>query len=259
MPSPRIGHSGTNVVETRKILAQAISCVCVMCQWTHSSLLMKLHWASQHGPITETHPNGCCQQRVYFGGILSYYGIFAEEAPLSHVATKLIMARCHRVRIMMDAWSLKDCTWWRNNVKYLSILPTLCVEDPLVDAPLRGGMWGSWYSLQWCHNEPSDVSNHQPHDCLLNCLFRRRSKKTSKLRTTGLCEGNSPVTGKFPAHKGPATRKMFPFDDVIMFRTTKAWTCFLHRWPFVRRIHRPSVDSPHKGPVTRIQFVENRR
>ena len=35
--------------------------------------------------------------------------------------------------------------------------------------------------------------------CLLNRLFRRWSKKTSKLRVTGLCEGNCPVTGKFPA------------------------------------------------------------
>ena len=43
------------------------------------------------------------------------------------------------------------------------------------------------------------VSNHQPHDCLLSCLFRRISKKTSKLRVTGLCERNSPVTGEFPA------------------------------------------------------------
>ena len=32
-----------------------------------------------------------------------------------------------------------------------------------------------------------------------NCLFRRRSKKTSKLRVTGLCVGNSPGTGEFPA------------------------------------------------------------
>ena len=35
--------------------------------------------------------------------------------------------------------------------------------------------------------------------CLLNGLFRRRSKKTSKLRVTGLCAGNSPGTGEFPA------------------------------------------------------------
>ena len=33
---------------------------------------------------------------------------------------------------------------------------------------------------------------------LLNRLYRRRWKKTSKLRVTGLCEGNSPVTGEFP-------------------------------------------------------------
>ena len=54
-------------------------------------------------------------------------------------------------------------------------------------------------SLQWRQNEHDSVSNHQPHDCLFNCLFRRRSKKTSKLRVTGLCVGNSPGTGEFPA------------------------------------------------------------
>ena len=56
-------------------------------------------------------------------------------------------------------------------------------------------------SLQWRHNERDGVSNHQPHDCLLNRLFRRRSKKTSKLRVTGLCEGNLPVTGEFPTQR----------------------------------------------------------
>ena len=30
-------------------------------------------------------------------------------------------------------------------------------------------------------------------------VFRRRSKKTSKLRVTGLCVGNSPGTSEFPA------------------------------------------------------------
>ena len=56
-------------------------------------------------------------------------------------------------------------------------------------------------ALQWRHNGHDGVSNPQPHDRLLNCLFKRRSKKTSKLRVTGLCEGNSPVTGEFPAQK----------------------------------------------------------
>ena len=53
--------------------------------------------------------------------------------------------------------------------------------------------------LQWRHNGYDGVSNHQPHDCVPNRLFRRRSKKISKLRATGLCAGNSPVTGEFPA------------------------------------------------------------
>ena len=55
--------------------------------------------------------------------------------------------------------------------------------------------------LQWRHNGHDSVSNHQPNDCLLNLLFRRRSKKTSKLRVTGLCAGKSPGTGEFPVQK----------------------------------------------------------
>ena len=47
-------------------------------------------------------------------------------------------------------------------------------------------------SLQWRHNGRDSVSNHQPRDCLLNRLFRHRSKKTSKLRVIGFCAGNSP-------------------------------------------------------------------
>ena len=69
--------------------------------------------------------------------------------------------------------------------------------------------------LQWRHNERGVVSNQKPHDFLLNCLFKRRSNKTSKLRVTGLCEGNSPGPVNSP-HKGPVTRKMFPLDDVSM-------------------------------------------
>ena len=55
------------------------------------------------------------------------------------------------------------------------------------------------HTLRWRHNGCDCVSNHLPHDCLLNRLFRRRSKETSKLRVTGLCAKNSPVTGEFPA------------------------------------------------------------
>ena len=89
---------------------------------------------------------------------------------------------------------------------------------PLVD---KGHIFPE-VSPQWRHNDRDGVLNHQPQDCLLNRLFRRRSKKTPKLRVTGLCEGNSPVTGEFPAER-PVTRKMSPFDDVIM--------CYIKRLP----------------------------
>ena len=70
-------------------------------------------------------------------------------------------------------------------------------------------------SLRWRHNGRDGVSNHLPHDCLLNRLFERRWKKTSKPRVTGLCVGKSPGPVNSP-HKWPVTRKLFPFDDVIM-------------------------------------------
>ena len=67
---------------------------------------------------------------------------------------------------------------------------TNCHSNIIIHAP---------YSLRWRHNELDGVSDHQPHDCLLNRLFGRRSKKTSKLCVTGLCAGNSPGTDEFPA------------------------------------------------------------
>ena len=75
-------------------------------------------------------------------------------------------------------------------------------------------------SLQWRHT----LSNHRHLHCLLNCWFRRRSKKTSKFHVAGV-RGihqwwvNSP-------HKRPVTRNMFPFDDVIMsFQQNSGFLC----------------------------------
>ena len=85
----------------------------------------------------------------------------------------------------------------------------LCLRTVLDSKSLRSS------ALHWRHNDYDGVSNHQPHAYLLNRLFKSRSKKTSKLCVTSLCVGNSPGPVNSP-HKGPVTRKMFPFDDVIM-------------------------------------------
>ena len=78
------------------------------------------------------------------------------------------------------------------------ILPISSIVSPLDGS---GASEVSLKSLQWRHNERDGVSNLQRLHCLLSHLFGYRSKKTSKLRFTGLCAGNSPVTGEFPAQK----------------------------------------------------------
>ena len=75
--------------------------------------------------------------------------------------------------------------------------------------------WHMNIPLQWRHNGRDGVSNQQRFDGLLNRLFMHRSNKISKLRVTGLCDGNPLLTDGSP-HKGPVTRKKFLFDDVIM-------------------------------------------
>ena len=94
-----------------------------------------------------------------------------------------------------------------------------------------------WFVCKYpAHYERDGVSNHQPHDCLLNGLFRRRSKKTSKLHVTGLCVGNSPVTGEFPAQRASNAENV-SFDDVIMNAACHHWrgaipppVCFSSNW-----------------------------
>ena len=69
-------------------------------------------------------------------------------------------------------------------------------------------------TLQCCHNERDGISNHQPHDCLLNRSGADQRKYQSSL-SLAFVRGihrwpvNSP-------HKGPVMQKMFPFDDLFM-------------------------------------------
>ena len=63
-------------------------------------------------------------------------------------------------------------------------------------------------TLQWRHNGRNGVSNRKPNVCLLNHLFRRRSQKTWKLRVTGPCEWNSPVTCEFPAQRASNSKNV---------------------------------------------------
>ena len=89
----------------------------------------------------------------------------------------------------------------RNNLHYFLLGFGACLSATLWKRVWKdssgifriGPKWYKKESFQWRHNGRDSVSNHHPHDCLLNRLFRRRSKKTSKLRVTGLCAGNSSI------------------------------------------------------------------
>ena len=91
-------------------------------------------------------------------------------------------------------------------------------------------------SLQWRHNERDGVSNHKPHDYLLNCLFGRRSKKTLKLRLTGHCEGNSPVTGEFPAQRASNAENVS-----IWYRHHECFLCCLPEKADEQEVQSPVV------------------
>ena len=81
-------------------------------------------------------------------------------------------------------------------------------------------------TLQWRHNGPVSVSNHQHHDWLLNRLFRRRPKKISTLLVTGLCAGNSPGTGEFPAQMASYAENVS--GQFLMPETRENWLCIVN-------------------------------
>ena len=104
--------------------------------------------------------------------------------------------------------------------------------------PISLWTWMYWIyrvvSLQWRHNGRAGISNHQPHDCLLNRLFRRRSKKASKLRVTGLCAGNSSATGEFPAQMvSKAENVSISWRHHVLEKCIKFW----HYSPFCELIN----------------------
>ena len=114
--------------------------------------------------------------RIYF---LDFYMNGYHRPPMDSL---------HKGPIM---WSFDIvCCWHEQVVRH--VVWNRCILTISYGTPLR-------HSLLWRHNGCDGVSNHQHLLCLLSCLFRRRSKKTSKLHVTGLCTGNSPVTGEFPA------------------------------------------------------------
>ena len=63
-------------------------------------------------------------------------------------------------------------TIWNPVACYFCLITTLRLINQRV--------CGKQPPLQWRHNERGGVSNHQPHDCLLNRLFKAQIKENTK-------------------------------------------------------------------------------
>ena len=96
-----------------------------------------------------------------------------------------------------------DCQWIFQASMFDITISLLCIS-------------GSPGSSQWRHNERNSISNHQPHDCLFNCLFKVQIKENLKSYVSLAFEQGIHRWPMNSLHKGPVTQKMFPFDDVIM-------------------------------------------
>ena len=104
-----------------------------------------------------------------------------------------------------------------------SLIGPLCVDSPTAAEEYLDGKQG-WrslnqissvlLSLQWRHNKRYGVSNHWRLDCLLNQAQVKEKNQGSVSQP--FVRGIHRLPVEFP-HKGSVTRKMFPFDDVIMY------------------------------------------
>ena len=74
---------------------------------------------------------------------------------------------------------------------------------------------------EWRYNVCDSDSNHQPHDCLLKPFIQTQIKENIKFRVTGLCAGNSPVAGEFPAQRASNAENVsiwwrhHEFDEIV--------------------------------------------
>ena len=118
----------------------------------------------------------------------------------------------------IDRWL---CVIWltshrnRNTQFFMEFIIISLFSDTPLWAKMRSSfhiMTSSHFALQWRHNERDGVSIHV---CLPNRLFRTHERNHQSSASLAFVRGIHRSLVNSP-HKGPVTRKMLPFDDVIM-------------------------------------------
>ena len=111
------------------------------------------------------------------------------------------------------------------------------------------------HTLKWGHNERDCVSNHQPHDCLLNCLFKARIKENIK------APRHWPLWGKFTGDRWIPPLRTSHAENVSIWWRHHDFNSF-HRSQFLGKwIVRPQsrtniaytgIELVHKRSVSQI-------
>ena len=125
-----------------------------------------------------------------------------------HISTEGVQPNISRHIAILMCYSLSKTTWDMGRT-YLIWISCFCLSlnndmhshlkynSPFLFMPSALNE----VQLQWRHNEHGSVSNHRRIGCLFKLLFSCRPKKISKLRATGLCVRNPPVTVGFPSQR----------------------------------------------------------
>ena len=108
----------------------------------------------------------------------------------------------HAINIIITDTITSSTTW-----------KPLCKGNHRSPESSRHKDWLHYGDVEW----PSGISTYRSIECLFNRLFRLITKEHKMSALLALCEGNPPVTGRFPSQR-PVTQNMFPFDGVRWMR-----------------------------------------
>ena len=148
-------------------------------------------WTAPHGIVTEWTAWGSNDRnrsnRACTGPGIGYLAeIQISFQVVSSVERPRFLTSLSWQALGLRHWAGFNYTWhWAgfNNKMAAIIKKTFTISFYGMNIVLFWSMFNrNLLPLQWRHNSRDGVSNHQPHDCLLNRLFRRRYKKTSKHR-----------------------------------------------------------------------------
>ena len=181
-----IGHLGTNFIEILiEIQAFPLKKMClkmssVKCCSFHLDLnVLMRHWKITHMQYF-TYRQASNISGTLVGNKIADHSDVVEASPVGAAPTTCSFSTQHRAKTT----ARRDETFW----DFIYSFDFMIYNTLILLCRCKVAMN---FTLHWRHNDHDGVSNHQPHGCLLNHLFRRRSKKTPKLRVTGLCAGNS--------------------------------------------------------------------